>query len=180
MQQVPQAASLWVMACQDPGRPSSVLSLQHRQAARKAAKLGALPAQQSSQTFLPACSSSSALSAAEVSAARPTAQPFTAAPRDAAYIGAQLERTGVVDLTGSQKETVRSKRGTAEHPTASATESRKHEARNCVGRAGAAPDSQKALRVQSLRQELAAAEGVVSELKAWLVDAEAELEAEGR
>ena len=68
-----------------------------------------------------------------------------------------------------------------EYPTASAIDSRKHEARGCWGgRAGALPDSQKALRVQSLRQELAAAEGVVSELKAWLADAEAELEAEGR
>ena len=75
---------------------------------------------------------------------------------------------------------MQSERKTVEHSTASAMESRKHEARGCVGRAGAAPDSQKALRVQSLRQELAAAEGVVSELKAWLADAEAELEAEGR
>ena len=33
----------------------------------------------------------------------------------------------------------------------------------------------KALRVQSLRQELIAAEAVVAELKAWLADAEAEL-----
>ena len=180
MQQVLQAASLWVMACQDPGRPSSVLSLQHRQAARKAAKSGALPAQQSSQAFLPACSSSSTLSAAEVSAARPTAQPFTAAARDSICTGAQPEHTDFVDLTGSQKVPLQSNRGTAARPAASATDSRQREARGCVGRAGAAPDSQKALRVQSLRQELAAAEGVVSELKAWLADAEAELEAEGR
>ena len=45
VQQVPQAASLWVMACQDPSRPPSVLSVQHRQAARKAAKSGMQPAQ---------------------------------------------------------------------------------------------------------------------------------------
>ena len=176
MQQVPRAASLWVMACQDPGRPSSVLSLQHRQAARKAAKPGARPAQQSSQTFLPACSSSSTLSAANVPAARPSAQPSTAAALGTAFTGAQRERTSVVDLTESQMEPVQSERKTVEHSTASAMESRKHEARGCVGRTQ--PDSQKALRVQSLRQELAAAEGVVSELRAWLADAEAELEAQ--
>ena len=88
------------------------------------------------------------------------------------------ERTSVVDLTESQMEPMQSERKTVEHSTASAMESRKHEARGCVGRTRAAPDSQKALRVQSLRQELAAAEGVVSELRAWLADAEAELEAQ--
>ena len=178
MQQIPRAASLWVMACQDPGRPSAVLSLQHRQAARKAAKSGARPAQQSSQTFLPACSSSS-LSAAEVSVARPAPQPSTAAAHNTALPGGQRERTGVVDLTGSQKEIMQSDRNAAELPTASATDSRQREARGGLGRAGAAPSSQRALRVQSLRQELTAAEAVVSELKAWLADAEAELEAEG-
>ena len=179
MQQVPQAASLWAMACQDPGRPSSVLSLQHRQAARKAARSGVRPAQQSSQTLLPACSSSDTLSAAEVSAARPTTQPSTAAARNIACTGAQLERAGVVDLTGSQKETVQSRKEAVEPPTASAKEPKKREGRSCLERAGAAPESQSMLRVQSLRQELAAAEAVVSELKAWLADAEAELEAEG-
>ena len=164
-----------MMACQDPGRPSSVLSLQHRQAARKAAKSGVQPAQQSSHTLLPACSSSTTLSAAEVSAARPTAAAW-----NTACTGARLERAGAVDLTGSQKETVQSKSETIRHPTASAKGSMKHEARDCHGRAIAAPRSQRVLQMQSLRQELAAAEAVVSELKAWLADAEAELEAEGR
>ena len=48
-----------------------------------------------------------------------------------------------------------------------------------AGKVARDPNSQAALRVQSLRQELAAAEIVVFELKAWLAEAEAELEAEG-
>lgn len=159
-----------MLARQDPKMQSSVQSLQQRRAARKAAKSDSQPppvSQQPSQHL--SCKPSSAI-VQEVSAASTAAtQQASAVVKLETQPDMQLVEFGCCQATGREAGPTR----------ASSMQADGLGVREQTKRAVREPDTQKAMRVQSLQQELAAAEAVVSELKAWLADAEAEMEAEG-
>ena len=167
VQQVPKEASLWAMSRQDLQRQCSVPTLQQRHVARKAARSAAAPAQDLQPLHLcgleVSANSTSApeqfFLAAEPSAIRELSEDEQLPSSDpAGRCPLQGSGSGSARSSAMPKETV-----------------------PCLKQAGVAQgkaNSNKALRVQSLRQELVAAEAVVEELKSWLADAEAELEEE--
>ena len=163
---MPKEASLWAMSRQDAHRQCSVPTLQQRHVARKAARSGAASAQDLQPLHLDGLeNSANSLSAPEQlsSLAEPNAI--------CEHVKNELPSSGPAgscllraEGSGNAGECARPK---AEVP--------------CLKQALLAQSkatSNKALRVQSLRQELVAAEAVVQELKTWLADAEAELEEE--
>ena len=171
---MPKEASLWAMSHQDPQQMCRLQSIQQRQAARKAAASGAQPAQaqQPVQGLQP---SHVAVSKLEVSAdgvsVPQQSSALAAGLTPAQELGQKVwalssEPIGdcVVVSTAAVSVTVgaRQNEGAARTKRMVVTSDR--------------VDSNKALRVQSLKQELAAAEAVVAELTSWLADAEAELE----
>ena len=191
MQQVPNEASLWAMSHQDPQRQYSVQSLRQRQAARKAAKYGAppaaqqpnqiwdpsqaarsgtLPAQQPSQSLQPSCTEKEVSATSTAALEQPSALAGSSKIR---------ETDGEVQLQSNNSANRFTAQGTnAVSAAANAIHQDRGDAGKQAGVAAKVETSNKALRVEALRQELIAAEAVVSELKAWLADAEAELAAE--
>ena len=191
MQQVPNEASLWAMSRQDPQRQYSVQSLRQRQAARKAVKSGALPAQQPNQIWdtLPAARSGtlpaqqplqslqplcSAVTEQEVSATS------TAAPEQPSALAgnSKVQETDGDVTMRSNDSASRFIAQSTNAVGAAANANHQGDSSKQTGVDGTVGNSNKALRVEALRQELIAAEAVVSELKAWLADAEADLVAE--
>ena len=174
----PTEASLWTLSRQVPQRQPPIQTLQQRQAARKAAILGSQPAQQPSIQ-------------------RPVAsgQDITAASAAGIQLDSSMARQSEpaepdqdVQLVSSDAPAPAKNRPAmnglgAIHARAAADGAQKigdsADVPEQASKVVRDPNSQAALRVQSLRQELAAAELVVFELKAWLAEAEAELEAEG-
>lgn len=180
VQQVPKEASLWAMSRQDPQRQCSVPSVQQRQIARKAAKLGAAltEARQPMQKPRPStvCASGPASSATSSSAPLQSCAPAGGTEAQQLLQEEQLQPSSSSDPVGScavhgaapASALVDAKQGGPACLAGTA----------CLAQTAAARDwasPNKALRVQSLRQELIAAEAVVAELKSWLADAEAEL-----
>ena len=175
VQQIPKEASLWAMSRQDPERQCSVPTLQQRHVARKVARAGAQPAQAPQPLLglrpLEACASGLEVSATSMSASEhslPQAEPDTAPDlgRDVQLPPSDPARRCILQGTDCADTAERARlRETAPCPKKTGLAQRK-------------ANSNRALRVQSLRQELVAAEAVVQELKSWLADAEAELKEE--
>jgi len=193
VQQVPNEASLWAMSRQDPQRQYSVQSLRQRQAARKAVKSGALPAQQPNQIWdtLQAARSGTLPAQQPLQSLQPpcfavTEQELsatsTAAPEQPSALagGSKLRETdGDVTMRSNDSASIFIAQST-NAVGAAANAIHQGDSGKQTGVAGTVGNSNKALRVEALRQELIAAEAVVSELKAWLADAEADLVAEER
>lgn len=173
---MPKEASLWAMSRQDPQRQCPVQSLQQRQAARKAARSGAPSAQaeQPRQDAWPvqACvpeleKSADSTSNPEQSSTQAGGSAAQRLDQDVQLLSSDTScRAGECAVQGAALASAEVHAGRMEGPSS----------RIQTGLARDMADSNKALRVQSLRQELAAAEAVVAELKSWLADAEAELE----
>ena len=174
VQQVSKEASLWAMSRQDSQQQYSVPSVQQRQLARKAVKIGAAltEARQPAQKPQPShvCAPGPALSATSIPAPLQTRAPAGGGSAQRLLQEEQLQLSSSLDPAGSCTVHGTSLSNAVVHAKEGRTASLEQKA---AARNRASPN--KALRVQSLRQELIAAEAVVAELKAWLADAEAEL-----
>ena len=171
---MPKEASLWALSHQDSQRQCTLQSIQQRQAARKAAGLGAQAAhaQQPLQSLQPSHGAVSRLEASANSVSVPEQSLVLAAgPTPAQELGQ--------DVQASRSDPVGVCPALCTASVSVAAGARQKEVAACSkGRVLTSDrvNSNKALRVHSLRQELVAAEAVVAELKSWLADAEAEVE----
>ena len=177
----PTEASLWALSGHHPQRQTFIKTLQQRQAARKAAKVSSQPAQQPSlQSFLPGNPMASGKDMSAASTAGAQLDSSMAGQSEPTEPDQDLQLVSS-DAPAPAKERPAIKGLGAIHAAANGARRTGDiaDAPEHASKVARDPNSQAALRVQSLRQELAAAELVVSELKAWLAEAEAEIEAEG-
>ena len=179
----PTEASLWALSRQHPQRRTFIRTLQQRQAARKAAKVGPQPAQQPSlRSALPGNPVASGQDMSAASTAGAQLESSMAGHSEPAEPEQDVQLASS-DAPGPAQNRAAMNGLGAIHAWAAANGARRTgdtaDAPEQASKVARDPNSQTALRVQSLRQELAAAELVVSELKAWLAEAEADLKAEG-
>ena len=169
-------ASLWAMSRQDPQHECSLQTLQQRQAARKAARLGAVSSRTVQQDQKPLQACVSGLGKSPDSIISPHLSSAVAGGFTSLQVNKDVQiLSSTTSCLAGDCAVQASGAGSA---GVGAGQTEKAALHRQTGSVRNKASSKSALRVQSLRQELAAAEAVVAELKSWLADAEAELEEE--